>query len=1299
MKSVLILGVGGTGSRAVNMLQKKIRRMGMQEDAKIISIVLDTNLADEKNMDAATVVSLSANATVKMVRERLGSAVCDDFFPKDEKFDTNDLSIGAGQWRKQSFLAFLNAMSSSQHTDLEQAVEELADKTSDSNEVTIYTVASLAGGTGSGSFIPLALYVKKLLRAKFGPKLKIKSRAMLACPDIYEAKQNGDHMNITKIYANAYAILRELNAINQVVYGANSKDYDKGDGEIAALGRTPIRFHIGTAAHTPVGVLFDSEEKERDPETGKEKLKYGSTECAPFNTVFLMEKILGVASIEAHDEAMANILYSVICTKAGAELDSIWSNQEAARANRTGHNRLFAGIGSSEIQYPVEEIIEYFARRKTQADAEGEWLTLHNATKAQIDEKARLAKEMRKEYHWTEKDYAKFFIDAREAEASTETSNITEMLDAATIRVVEKNDEVEKIDILAAYWKKAKECVADLIPDCGELAKRISSIKPVENPGMFASRSDKEAKPRMVCDNAKKIYNMLNDYYHEAVDLINSRLNVTTDAILAMDPKKDPLANAELSFAVNVLKSENYFLHPVAAMLQLCRFRLLLQEELAAMEGNVWKDVGAYQIGDLSAELMECSANLATLGLGNKTAKSAYLKGGKNRFASILERAGADSYKSDKSDYEVDSAAILKDADMILTRLNTEAGEMLLRRVIEKLCERVDAMMKSYRTFFTRFSEQKKELKNKVEKAEAEKAESGNSACVYVGSSIEARRRHYDRMMEENVADSREGNDVAGKSVFAIAYQMSCSRLGKSEGEETVDASGVFEAMYQANLAQLAKNGYCIGLRKKNVLQVIAEENGAKAKEAGKSLLQTAYAMAQAALKIDARGEGENAPKNQAILLAPQTVEDWLQEEGSVFGIAPSANCTSEIISKWCPEANVRIEDSVPKNTLFLCRVLMSVDPTEIVKVNEKSGDDGYYKRYLEAIRIAEKEGNDAMFPHLGFNWHKRDRLPLINSDLNVAADKKMVKALLFAIMEGEIEFTAPYGDMAFRYANEKIAGNGRFADEKNLLGLIEWLRPQDALIERWCADFDRKIEDQLAELPNAGFVSDVGAGKTALTMTPYLKQLRTNIFSTMAAHADGRAKSVLEENLNLSVIEFAKRIKTQEEGANGFDCNDAEKIVRVASELLWDLCERVVSSEQDAFKEVYQWELDYFVAELCVDKDFNNAKALEKARNLDEAIECINTSNVKELLHFAARAGAFLEIDFSKTVGAGSKWDKFEFRLNDFLRERRDRIRKVLEFHGITFKKPEAALADTPAAEAPVAEAPAASSETSTEG
>ena len=40
MKSVLILGVGGTGSRAANMLQKKIDKMGKASDVNIVSIVV-----------------------------------------------------------------------------------------------------------------------------------------------------------------------------------------------------------------------------------------------------------------------------------------------------------------------------------------------------------------------------------------------------------------------------------------------------------------------------------------------------------------------------------------------------------------------------------------------------------------------------------------------------------------------------------------------------------------------------------------------------------------------------------------------------------------------------------------------------------------------------------------------------------------------------------------------------------------------------------------------------------------------------------------------------------------------------------------------------------------------------------------------------------------------------------------------------------------------------------------------------------------------------------------------------------
>ena len=426
MKSILILGVGGTGSRAVDLLQKKIKRAQRTEEVNIVSVVFDTNAADEKNISDASVVSLSENATVGMVRRRLGAA-CDDWFPADHKYDENNLAIGAGQWRKQSYLAFLNAMNDSiRRNDLDNALQKLVDQTQATFSIDIYTVASLAGGTGSGSFIPLTLYVKKRLRQIF-PNATVRARAMLACPDIYESKQNGDRMNIMSIYANAYAILRELNAINQVTYGNNKSEYDSGKSEQARRGRTPVSFRLGNES-SPVGVLFDSKDK-----------KYHTNSSAPFERVCLMEKIVNVSSVAAHDEAMANILYSLICTRAGGELDGIWSNEEKKRAGETGHNCMYAGIGSSEIQYPIDTLLEYFSWRKTRDDVEGEWLTLHNATEEQIAEKRKLAKEMRKEFHLTTEEYAAIFLKAKAAEERTETSNVSELIRSATTYYKKQN--------------------------------------------------------------------------------------------------------------------------------------------------------------------------------------------------------------------------------------------------------------------------------------------------------------------------------------------------------------------------------------------------------------------------------------------------------------------------------------------------------------------------------------------------------------------------------------------------------------------------------------------------------------------------------------------------------------------------------------------------------------------------------------------------------------------------------------------------------------------------------------------
>ncbi len=1258
MKSVLILGVGGTGSRAVNMLQKKINRMGKQEDVNIVSVVLDTNMADEKNIDTATIVSLSDNVTVRTVRERLGAKVCDDWFPTDPQFDTNNISIGAGQWRKQSYLAFLNAMAGKQKNNLDRALERLADKTNPSISIDIYTVASLAGGTGSGSFIPLTLYVKKRLREMFGEKTTIHARAMLACPDIYEGKQN-DPLNITSIYANAYAILRELNAINQVVYGLNKADYDDGVGEVARRGRTPVRFRLGNE-DSPVGVLFDSQ----DP-------RFHTPEAAPFERVCMMEKIVNVSSIIAHDEALANSLYSLICTKAGGELDGIWSNEEKKRANETGHNCMYAGIGSAEIQYPVDELMEYFAWRKTRDDAEGAWLTLHTATEEQIAEKRKLAKEMRKEYHLSTTDYAKLFIDAQKAEERTETSNVTELIRGATKYYEEKDGKIETKDVFKRYWDALAKELGSRVPDKAEAKTQIGEISPVGNTGFLASKDAKRGKAKNICSNAEEIYDILNEYYRSAVESIRSQLNVCTDAVLPMDVKKDPHANLALSFVENVLMRDGSYIHPVAAMVQLCTLRLAIAEKLSSLKGAEWKDVSSLEVGRLPMDLLACEEENG--GQGDKARKSAYVAIGDDRFATLLGEEGQKKYQDASTEYAVDSAALTIDGISILDRLYSEAGQMLLRRVLTTLAERTETLIESYRSFFCRFAEQKERLADSVKRAEQNKASSADTSCVYVGASVEARRAHYERMMEESMSSDGEkiANHVAGESVFTVAYSMSCAKSGKGSTEERLDATSVFHTMHEANKAQLAANDYCIALKAKNVFEVIAEESGRGAYEAGKLAVSTAYEMAKPALQVATGGQH----KNQAVVLVPKNLEAYLEKNGDLFGIATGGGdakaCADDLITRWCSEALVRVEDSVPENTLFICRALMSVNSVDIVKVNENSGEDGYYKRYLEAIKIGEEQKNDSMFPHLGFNWHRRGYLPFINSELEAAADEKMVKALLYAIMNGEITFASQYSDKAFRFAGEKIVGDGKFVDENNLLGMISWLRPQDDKIEKWSAAFDRNVEEQLKALPKTGFAHQIPEAKAALTTTAYLKRLRRNIFEVILKNSTGAAQTTLQKNLNMNLFEFAYRIKNEEEGMDGYDCNDAEKILKVGSDLLWYLCERVVSSEKDEFFEVYQWELDYFIAELYMDDDMPDRNRLDV---------------VREMLHFANRAGCFMEI--APSTVPGQKWEKKPFDLGKFMEERADMIRRVQT------SKEKAAGTAAATAQAPAAEpaqAPAA--------
>jgi hypothetical protein len=223
-----------------------------------------------------------------------------------------------------------------------------------------------------------------------------------------------------------------------------------------------------------------------------------------------------------------------------------------------------------------------------------------------------------------------------------------------------------------------------------------------------------------------------------------------------------------------------------------------------------------------------------------------------------------------------------------------------------------------------------------------------------------------------------------------------------------------------------------------------------------------------------------------------------------------------------------------------------------------------------------------------------------------------------------------------------------------------------------WAEQFDREVDKQMADVPVVNYEGDVGEAKTRLTSTKYLKMLRRNIFEKMLENSSGSAQTTLKNDLSLSLFEFARKIQSEEQARDGFDCNDAEKFLKVASDLLWDLCARAADPKTDLFGNIYQWELGYFAAEMYDDGDIG-------ARNVDE--------NVGALFQMANRAGCFMDI-----VRNGDGWKQVNFVPSDFKASGKlDAFLKRVQEN----KNPGAKRADKPetATETPV-EAPATPSE-----
>lgn len=376
----LFVGLGGTGSKLVAKLEERNRNSG----ENISYVVFDTDANElralKKKGFTGHIIQTSANMTVGEYLDEDKKAA-KEWFPVNKILNRKTLTEGAGQVRAISRLAFDATVRSGGMDPLHRAIEELYKLNSDSmkQSMRVVIVSSLAGGTGSGILLPVALYIRNYLISTYQQYSAI-IRGFFIMPEVFD-KVNSDPAERNSLTANTYATLRELDAFLR-----------KGDGSLEPRYAKRIRFDVpvaGTDTYQDLNVM-------------------------PYDFCFLFDKRASDNSIlDSFDDYMNQAADSVQALSVGLTSKRNNSSEdniikELCQAKDKGRCNRYCGVGTSTLIYPYEDIRDYVSIGWAKDVLAKEWLEIDKAYKQVKEEEKEkrktilLLNEIERSQHYVE---------------------------------------------------------------------------------------------------------------------------------------------------------------------------------------------------------------------------------------------------------------------------------------------------------------------------------------------------------------------------------------------------------------------------------------------------------------------------------------------------------------------------------------------------------------------------------------------------------------------------------------------------------------------------------------------------------------------------------------------------------------------------------------------------------------------------------------------------------------------------------------------------------------------------------
>jgi len=445
----LLIGLGGIGSTVVDQISGWLTP---DKRAKISLHAFDTNVNDIGKLKhlKGRITQTSAKLTVEGYLHQSDSSVKEWFPFECRVLLPKTLTDGAGQIRVVSRLAYRAALEWGKIKDFEVQVTRMFRESGEKFDsgIRVMIVSSLVGGTGSGIFLQVAMYVRELFERNFSRE-DVLIRGAFLLPDCFIKTGWLDKEEHDNVRANAYAALKELDAILRI-----SSGYEQNLATIELEYRPGQRDLHGQ-------VNYAITEKQR-----------------PFDYLFLydFENTDGnnLAHFDNYLNQVSKTIFLQLFSPMSPEHFSVEDNQILNLIRNQGRSR-YGGAGVASVVYPFDDIVNYCALRWSTESLTDSWLKLDEEYQEEIrsyerdlnDGLVRSRPKLPERYVWILENFAKetaanpFF---KEIYRSTRIINREENYDRgkATLFLEAVDREIERIvNADKGIQEIENECIVD----------------------------------------------------------------------------------------------------------------------------------------------------------------------------------------------------------------------------------------------------------------------------------------------------------------------------------------------------------------------------------------------------------------------------------------------------------------------------------------------------------------------------------------------------------------------------------------------------------------------------------------------------------------------------------------------------------------------------------------------------------------------------------------------------------------------------------------------------------------------